>query len=210
MPPCTYTVTAALPYANGPIHIGHLAGVYLPSDIYARYLRMAGHEVAFVCGSDEGGAAITLQAHKKGMTPQALVDKYHALNKQALHDFGISFDIFFRTSDPAHHALAADLFKTLHDKGILQVKETEQYYDQERNLFLADRYIQGTCPTCGFEGAYGDQCEACGKTLSPEELIAPRSTVSGSTPVYKRTTHWYLPLGCLCRLAQAMDLGRAS
>ena len=189
-----YTITAALPYANGPMHIGHFTGVYLPADIYARYLRKKGHEVAFISGSDEGGAAITLQAYKQKISPQALVDKYHTLNKKVLQDFGISFDIFSRTSNPTHHKVAAEFFTTLHKKGCLQEIESAQYYDPEVNIFLADRYIKGTCPHCGYQEAYGDQCESCGTTLSPQELENVKSTVSGASLIKKKTTHWYLPL----------------
>ncbi len=190
----TYTITAALPYANGPIHIGHLAGVYLPADIYARYQRSKGQEVAFICGSDEGGAAITLAAKKANISPQALVDKYHTLNKEALNTIGISFDIFSRTSSKQHHDTATHFFKQLHKKGILEIHETEQYYDPVEKIFLADRYLQGTCPKCAYTEAYGDQCEKCGSTLSPQELINPTSTLSGGSLIKKKTKHWYLPL----------------
>lgn len=191
----TYTITAALPYANGPMHIGHFAGVYLPADIYARYLRKKGHEVAFISGSDEGGAAITLQAYKQGITPQTLVDTYHTLNKKVLADFGVSFDIFSRTSHTHHHKVASDFFLNLHQKGLLEEKESEQYYDPQLGIFLADRYLKGICPHCSFQEAYGDQCESCGSTLSPQELLEVKSTVSGATLIKKRTQHWYLPLG---------------
>lgn len=190
----TYTITAALPYANGPIHIGHVAGVYLPADIYARYQRGKKHEVAFISGSDEGGAAITLGAKKLHISPQELVDKYHALNKKALYDFGISFDIFSRTSSKHHHQVARDFFLELHSKGALELHESEHYYDAAERLFLADRYIKGTCPKCQYAEAYGDQCEQCGSTLSPEELIEPKSTLSDASLVKKKTSHWYLPL----------------
>ena len=183
------------PYANGPIHIGHFAGVYLPADIYARYLRKKGHEVAFISGSDEGGAAITLQAYKQGTTPQALVDRYHALNQKVLADFGVSFDIFSRTSHAHHHKVASAFFLKLHEKGLLEKKESEQYYDPSLRIFLADRYLKGTCPHCSFQEAYGDQCESCGTTLSPEELLEVKSTISGATLIKKKTEHWYLPLG---------------
>jgi len=189
-----YTVTSALPYANGPLHIGHIAGAYLPADIFVRYLRMKGADVAYICGSDEHGAAITLQAKKEGIQPKEIIDKYHTLNKQTFEQFLISFDIYHRTSEAIHYETASDYFKTLYDKGIFEEKTTEQYYDEEYNQFLADRYIKGTCPKCENENAYGDQCEKCGSTLSPLELINPVSTLSGKTPVLKSTTHWYLPL----------------
>ena len=190
----TYTITAALLYANGPVHIGHLAGVYIPADIYARYLRGQGHRVLFVSGSDEHGVPITLRAQQAGISPQQLVDKYHNLNKQALYDLGISFDIFARTSWPLHHQTASAFFATLHQKGILTVRETEQYYDSAHQQFLADRYVYGTCPRCSYAVAYGDQCESCGATLSPAELLNPRSALSGAPPVRKKAKHWYLPL----------------
>lgn len=190
----TYTITAALPYANGPVHIGHLAGVYIPADIYARYLRGQGHRVLFVSGSDEHGVPITLRAQQAGISPQQLVDKYHNLNKQALYDLGISFDIFARTSWPLHYQTASAFFVTLHQKGILTVRETEQYYDSAHLQFLADRYVYGNCPRCSCATAYGDQCESCGTTLSPAELLNPRSALSGRPPMRKKTKHWYLPL----------------
>ncbi len=189
-----YLVTSALPYANGPIHIGHLAGVYIPSDIYTRYLRMKGADVISVCGSDEHGVPITLKARKEGLTPQEIVDRYHVVNKKAFEDFGIAFDIYSRTSNKVHYDTASDFFKTLYDKGEFIEKSSEQYYDEEAGCFLADRYIMGTCPHCGNENAYGDQCEKCGTSLSPNELINPHSTVSGSKPVLRETLHWYLPL----------------
>ena len=189
-----YLITSALPYANGPIHIGHLAGVYIPSDIYTRYLRMKGVDVISVCGSDEHGVPITLKARKEGVTPQEIVDRYHTLNKKAFQDFGISFDIYSRTSNKVHHETASGFFKTLYDKGEFVEKSSGQYYDEEAGCFLADRYIMGTCPHCGNENAYGDQCEKCGTSLSPNELINPHSTVSGSKPVLRETLHWYLPL----------------
>jgi len=192
--PSRYTLTAALPYANGPLHIGHIAGVYVPADIYARYLRMRGREVLFICGSDENGAAITIRAKKEGISPQEIVDKYHAINKQAFADFGISFDIYHRTSSPLHHETAQEFFKSLHAKGVFEQKESEQYFDAEANQFLADRYITGQCPKCSNPNAYGDQCEKCGSTLSPTELINPVSTLSGSAPILKKTSHWYLPM----------------
>jgi len=189
-----YTITAALPYANGPLHIGHIAGAYLPSDTYVRYLRLRQREVLYVCGSDEHGAAITLRAKKEGTTPKAIVDKYHTLIKSTFERFGISFDIYHRTSEPIHHQTSQDIFKVLYEKGEFEEKETEQYYDQTYKQFLADRYITGTCPKCGYEGAYGDQCENCGTSLSPTDLINPISTLSGEPPVLRRTRHWYLPL----------------
>lgn len=192
--PKRYTITAALPYANGPLHLGHLAGVYIPADIYVRFLRQNNKDVAFVCGSDEHGAAITLRAKKEGTTPQAIVDKYNELNKSVFEQLGVSFDIFHRTSSELHKETAANYFKELADKGAFTKKISEQYYDEEFNQFLADRYITGECPKCGNEGAYGDQCEKCGSDLSPLELINPVSTLSGKTPVLKETSHWYLPM----------------
>jgi methionyl-tRNA synthetase len=189
-----YLVTSALPYANGPIHIGHLAGVYIPSDIYTRYLRMKGVDVISICGSDEHGVPITLKARKEGVTPQEIVDRYHTLNKKAFEDFGIAFDIYSRTSNKVHYETASGFFRTLYDKGEFIEKTSEQYYDEEAGCFLADRYIMGTCPHCGNENAYGDQCEKCGTSLSPEELINPHSTISGSKPVLRNTMHWFLPL----------------
>jgi methionyl-tRNA synthetase len=187
-------VTAALPYANGPVHIGHLAGAYLPSDIYVRFLRAMEADVKYICGSDEHGVPITLRAKKEGITPQQVVDKYHGIIKKSFEDFGISFDIYDRTSSPIHHQTASDFFTTLHDKNIFTEATTEQYYDEEAKTFLADRYITGTCPNCSNPNAYGDQCEKCGKSLSPSELINPRSQLSGKKPVLKETKHWYLPL----------------
>jgi len=189
-----YTVTSALLYANGPLHIGHIAGAYLPADIFVRYLKGKGHDVAFICGSDEHGAAITLQAKKEGISPQEIVEKYHAINKIAFADFGIDFSIYHRTSDKLHHETAQDFFNTLEDKKIFTKKTSEQFYDKENNQFLADRYISGECPKCNADGAYGDQCEKCGTALNPEELINPKSTLSGNTPIKKETTHWYLPM----------------
>ena len=189
-----HTITAALPYANGPVHIGHLAGVYIPADIYSRYLRLKGEDMIFVCGSDEHGVPITLRAKKEGITPQEVVDKYHDLNKKAFADFGISFDIYDRTSSAIHHETASDFFRTLYNENIFEENTSEQYYDEKNQQFLADRYIVGTCPRCNFEEAYGDQCERCGSSLSPSELINPRSTLSGEKPVLKETKHWYLPL----------------
>ncbi len=192
--PKRYTVTSALPYANGPLHIGHIAGAYLPADIFVRFLRLRGKDVVYVCGSDEHGAAITIRAQKDGITPQAVVDRYHQLNKETFEKFGIAFDIYHRTSAPIHHETSQDFFSTLHDKGAFTQQESEQYFDEEAQQFLADRYIVGTCPKCGFEEAYGDQCERCGSSLSPTELIDPRSKISGSKPVLRNTTHWYLPM----------------
>ncbi len=192
--PKRYLITSALPYANGPKHIGHLAGAYLPADIYVRYLRAQKKDVVYVCGSDEHGAAITIQAMKENTTPRAIVDKYHAMLKTNMADLGISFDIYHRTSAPIHHETAREFFTVLNNNGCLEQKETEQYYDEETSTFLADRYIIGTCPVCGNENAYGDQCEKCGTSLSPEQLIHPRSTLSGNAPIKKITTHWYLPL----------------
>ena len=187
-------VTCALPYANGPVHIGHLAGVYVPADIYVRYLRMRGEDVLYICGSDEHGVPITIKARKEGCTPQDIVDRYHRIIKDSFTGLGINFDIYSRTSSKVHAKNASDFFRRLYDKNDFIVKESEQYYDPEADEFLADRYITGTCPKCGAEGAYGDQCEKCGSTLSPEELIDPHSTLSGATPIKKKTSHWYLPL----------------
>lgn len=189
-----HLVTSALPYANGPIHIGHLAGVYIPSDIYTRYLRLKGEDVLSICGSDEHGVPITLKARQEGITPQDVVDKFHNLNKISFEKLGISFDIYARTTSPVHHEMASEFFKTLYDKGDFIEKTSDQYYDEEAKQFLADRYITGTCPHCGNDQAYGDQCENCGTSLSPNELIKPKSTISGSKPVLKQTRHWYLPL----------------
>jgi methionyl-tRNA synthetase len=192
--PKRYLITAALPYANGLKHIGHLAGAYLPADIYVRYLKAQKRDVVFVCGSDEHGTAIPIQATKEGTTAQAIIDKYHPIIEQNFKDLGIAFDIYHRTSDPLHHETASEFFANLEAKGDLETKTTEQYFDEAANTFLADRYIKGTCPSCGNNEAYGDQCEKCGKTLSPEELIHPVSTLSGKAPIKKSTTHWYLPL----------------
>lgn len=189
-----YTITSALPYANGPVHIGHLAGVYVPADIYVRFLRLKGKDVAFICGSDEHGVAITLRARKEGVTPQEIVDKYNKQIKESFEEFGISFDIYSRTSSKTHHQTASDFFKKLYDNGKFQEQSSEQFYDPKEKQFLADRYIKGTCPTCGFGEAYGDQCESCGSTLSPAELINPKSMLSGETPIMKETKHWYFPL----------------
>ena len=187
-------ITTALPYANGPVHIGHLAGVYVPADIYARYLRLKGEEVLMIGGSDEHGVPITLRAKKEGITPQDVVDRYHGIIKKSFEEFGITFDIYSRTTSATHHQMASDFFRTLYDKGEFIEKTSEQYYDEEAKQFLADRYIMGTCPHCGNEKAYGDQCEACGTSLSPTDLIDPKSAISGSKPVMRETKHWYLPL----------------
>ena len=188
------TITAALPYANGPIHIGHLAGCYLPADIYVRFLRMRGEEVAFVCGSDEHGMAITMKARKEGVTPREIVDRYHEMMRDALAGFGVQFDIYSRTSSPKHAEVASNFFQTLYEKGVFEARETDQYYDPEAEQFLADRYITGTCPKCQAAGAYGDQCEKCGSTLNPTDLIHPTSTLSGAAPEIRKTTNWFLPL----------------
>lgn len=187
-------VTCALPYANGPVHIGHLAGVYVPADIYVRYLRMRGEDVLYVCGSDEHGVPITIKAKKEGVTPQDIVDRYHKIIKDSFTGLGINFDIYSRTTSAVHDKNASDYFRRLYDEGKFITKETEQYYDTEAKTFLADRYITGTCPKCGNPNAYGDQCEKCGSTLSPEELVEPKSALSGSAPVKVKTKHWYLPL----------------
>lgn len=192
--PQRYMVTSALPYANGPLHIGHLAGAYLSADVYVRFLRLMGKDVLYVCGSDEHGAAITIKALKEGKSPQEIIDTYHELFKVAFEKIGISFDIYHRTSAAIHHETSQEFFRTLYDKGEFVEQETEQYYDEEAGQFLADRYITGTCPKCANEGAYGDQCEKCGSSLSPTELINPKSTISGSLPVLKKTKHWYLQL----------------
>lgn len=189
-----YTVTAALPYANGPLHLGHVAGVYLPADIFVRFLRMNNEDVAFICGSDEHGAAITLRAKKEGVSPQEIVDKYNKIISDSFVDFNISFDIFSRTTDKVHHDTAQDFFKKLNDEGKFIEKVSEQYYDEEYNQFLADRYITGNCPKCDYDNAYGDQCEKCGSALSPTELINPKSTLSGKKPILRETSHWFLPM----------------
>ena len=189
-----YLVTSALPYANGPVHIGHLAGVYVPADIYVRYLRKRGRDVIWVCGSDEHGVPITIKARREGVSPQAIVDKYHKIIKDSFAGLGISFDIYSRTTSPVHERTASDFFRKLYDKGEFTEETTMQYYDEEAGIFLADRYITGTCPKCGNDGAYGDQCEKCGSTLNATDLINPRSTVSGTQPVLRETKHWYLPL----------------
>jgi methionyl-tRNA synthetase len=189
-----YLITAALPYANGPVHLGHLAGVYVPADIYVRYLRMRSRDVVFICGSDEHGVPITIKARKEGVSPQDIVDRYHAINKKAFADFGISFDIYSRTSSKVHYETASEFFKTLYDKGEFLEKTTKQYFDTEAQQFLADRYITGTCPKCSKEGAYGDQCESCGTSLNATDLINPKSMLSGSIPELRDTLHWFLPL----------------
>ena len=187
-------ITSALPYANGPVHIGHLAGVYLPADIYARYLRLKGEEVLYIGGSDEHGVPITLRARKEGVTPKDIVDRYHHIIKKSFEDFGITFDVYSRTTSETHRQVASDFFRTLYDKGVFIEKTGEQYYDEEAGQYLADRYITGVCPHCANENAYGDQCEACGTSLSPTELKNPKSAISGSSPVMRETKHWYLPL----------------
>ncbi len=189
-----YTITAALPYTNGPIHIGHLAGVYVPADIYSRYLRITGNDVAFICGSDEHGAAIPMRAKKEGVSPQVIIDKYHSIIKKSFNDFGISFDNYSRTSAPIHHETASEFFKKMYEDGQFIEETSEQLYDPEAEQFLADRFVTGTCPKCGNEEAYGDQCENCGSTLSATELINPKSTISGAEPILKQTKHWFLPL----------------
>ena len=189
-----YTITAALPYANGPIHIGHLAGAYIPADIYSRYLRSMEKDIVFVCGSDEHGAAISIRAKKEGVSPQKIIDKYHLMIKNSFSDFGISFDHYSRTSSKTHHQTASLFFKELYDKNIFIEKETEQLYDSKENQFLADRYVEGECPKCNYKEAYGDQCEKCGSTLNPSDLINPKSKLSGNKPSLKKTKHWFLPL----------------
>ncbi|WP_338841730.1 methionine--tRNA ligase [Flavobacterium ginsenosidimutans] len=192
--PKRYTITAALPYTNGPIHIGHLAGVYVPADIYSRYLRLQGKDVAFICGSDEHGVAISMKAKKEGITPQQVIDKYDGIIRKSFSDFGISFNNYSRTSAKIHHDTASEFFRTLYDKGDFIEEVTEQLYDAKANQFLADRFVVGTCPKCGNDGAYGDQCENCGSTLNATDLINPKSTITGETPILKETKHWFLPL----------------
>ena len=189
-----FTITAALPYANGPIHIGHLAGAYVPADIYSRYLKLKGNDVVFICGSDEHGAAIPIRAKKEGVSPQEIIDKYHFMIKDSFLEFGISFDNYSRTSSKIHHETASDFFKELNQKNIFVEKESEQLYDAKENQFLADRFIVGECPKCGYKEAYGDQCESCGSSLNATDLINPKSKLSGNKPVYKKTKHWFLPL----------------
>jgi len=189
-----YTITAALPYANGPIHIGHLAGAYIPADIYSRFLRLKGKDIVFVCGSDEHGAAIPIRAKKEGISPQKIIDKYHTIIKKSFEDFGISFDNYSRTSSKIHHKIASEFFNDLNNKKIFLEQESEQLYDEKEKQFLADRYVEGECPKCNFEGAYGDQCESCGSSLNPTDLINPKSKLSGNKPSLKKTKHWFLPL----------------
>ncbi|MDC0472112.1 methionine--tRNA ligase [Flavobacteriaceae bacterium] len=189
-----FTITAALPYANGPIHIGHLAGAYVPADIYSRYLKLKGNDVVFICGSDEHGAAIPIRAKKEGVSPQEIIDKYHFMIKDSFLEFGISFDNYSRTSSKIHHETASDFFKELNQKNIFIEKESEQLYDAKENQFLADRYIEGECPKCGYKEAYGDQCESCGSSLNATDLINPKSKLSGNKPIFKKTKHWFLPL----------------
>ena len=189
-----HTITAALPYANGPIHIGHLAGAYIPADIYSRYLRLKGKDIVFVCGSDEHGAAIPIRAKKEGISPQKIIDKYHTIIKESFEKFGISFDNYSRTSSKTHHKMASDFFNDLNKKNIFIEKESEQLYDLKENQFLADRYVEGECPKCNFDGAYGDQCESCGSSLNATDLINPKSKLSGNKPSLKKTKHWFLPL----------------
>ncbi|NNJ89429.1 MAG: methionine--tRNA ligase, partial [Eudoraea sp.] len=189
-----YTITAALPYTNGPIHIGHLAGVYVPADIYARYLRLIGRDVAFVCGSDEHGVAIPMKAKKEGISPKALIDKYHGIIKRSFQDFGITFDNYSRTSAEIHHQTASDFFTKLFEQGDFIEETTAQLYDEQEDQFLADRFVTGTCPKCGYEEAYGDQCENCGSSLNATDLINPKSTLSGAIPTLRETKHWFLPL----------------
>jgi methionyl-tRNA synthetase len=192
--PERYLITSALPYANGPLHVGHIAGAYLPADIYVRYLRKQKRDVLFICGSDEHGAAITIQAKKENTTPQAIIDKYHKVIETAFKGLGISFDIYHRTSSPIHHETSQEFFLKLYNNQVFEEKESEQYYDEAYNQFLADRYIMGTCPVCANPNAYGDQCEKCGTSLSPNDLINPVSTLSNQPPIKKATKHWYLPL----------------
>jgi len=189
-----FTITAALPYANGPIHIGHLAGAYVPADIYSRYLKLKGNDVVFICGSDEHGAAIPIRAKKEGVSPQEIIDKYHFMIKDSFLEFGISFDNYSRTSSQIHHETASDFFKKLNKKNIFVEKESEQLYDEKENQFLADRFIEGECPKCGYKEAYGDQCESCGSSLNATDLINPKSKLSGNKPIFKKTKHWFLPL----------------
>jgi len=192
-----YLVTSALPYANGPIHLGHLAGAYLPADIFVRYCRMKKRDVVYICGSDEHGVPIMLRARTENKTPQEVVDLFHEQNKKSFADFGMSFDFYGRTSSPVHHELSKDFFSTLAAKGIFNLKKEKQLYDPTAKIFLADRFVKGTCPSCGYEEAYGDQCEKCGKSLSPTDLINPKSAITNTEPILKETTHWYLPLSDL-------------
>ena len=206
--PSRYTITAALPYTNGPIHIGHLAGVYVPADIYTRYLRMTGKDVLFVCGSDEHGVAISMKAKKEGVTPRDIIDTYHTIIKKSFIDFGITFDNYSRTSAAIHHQTASDFFLNLYEKGDFIEETTAQLYDGEAQQFLADRFVIGTCPKCGNEEAYGDQCEQCGSTLNATDLINPKSTISGGIPTTKETKHWFLPLNRYEDFLQEMDSKR--
>ena len=192
--PSRYTVTAALPYTNGPIHIGHLAGVYVPADIYSRYSRLKGKDVAFICGSDEHGVAIPMKAKKEGVHPKDIIDKYHGIIKKSFEEFGISFDNYSRTSAEVHHETASDFFIKLNEQDDFIEEETAQLYDEEAQQFLADRFVVGTCPNCGYEEAYGDQCENCGSSLNATDLINPKSTITGAVPTLKKTKHWFLPL----------------
>ena len=192
--PSKITITAALPYTNGPIHIGHLAGVYVPADIYARYQRLQGKDVVFICGSDEHGVAIPMKAKKEGVSPNEIIDKYHEIIKQSFKDFGISFDNYSRTSSKIHHQTASDFFKKLNKQGDFVEEVTEQLFDEEANQFLADRFVTGTCPHCQYAEAYGDQCENCGSSLNATDLIQPKSTLTGAIPILKSTKHWFLPL----------------
>ena len=201
----TFTITAALPYANGPIHIGHLAGVYIPADIYARYKRLTKNDVAFICGSDEHGVAISLASKKASISPKELIDKYDKIIKSSFQEFGISFDNYSRTSKKIHHETSLELFNLLKEKNLFSLNESEQYYDTKENQFLADRYITGTCPCKKFDEAYGDQCEKCGATLSPDELINPRSAISDSKPILKKTKHYYIKLDEFEEFIREMD-----
>ncbi|MEX1062104.1 MAG: class I tRNA ligase family protein, partial [Balneolaceae bacterium] len=188
-------VTSALPYANGPIHLGHLAGAYLPADLFTRYRRLRGDDVIHICGSDEHGVPITIAAEKEGVSPQQIVDRFHNRNKKIFRDIGISFDYYGRTTSPVHHETSRAFFKTLYDKGVFKKKTERQLYDEDAEMFLPDRYVTGICPVCGNDGAHGDQCEKCGSSLSPTELKNPKSALTGNIPVTKETEHWYLPLG---------------
>ena len=192
--PKRYTITAALPYTNGPIHIGHLAGVYVPADIYARYLRLMGKDVAYICGSDEHGVAIPMRAKKEGVSPEDIINKYHGIIKQSFSDFGITFDNYSRTSSKIHHETASEFFKKLYHNGDFIEEVSAQLYDAEANQFLADRFVVGTCPKCGFEESYGDQCESCGTSHNATDLINPKSAITGNVPTVKETKHWFLPL----------------
>ncbi|MEX2584945.1 MAG: class I tRNA ligase family protein, partial [Balneolaceae bacterium] len=186
-------VTSALPYANGPIHLGHLAGAYLPSDLFTRYRRLRGDDIIHICGSDEHGVPITIAAEKEGVTPQEVVDRFHKRNKEVFKRFGIHFDYYGRTSSPLHHETSREFFLNLHEKGVFRKKTENQLYDEQAEMFLPDRYVTGTCPVCGHEEAHGDQCEKCGSSLSPNELIKPKSVITGNEPVTRETEHWYLP-----------------